>query len=267
MNSVFVNMINGAILGIGIWGIINLLNRWKAKKIELLFAFIGCAVIFLSIICSNLILNYVTKKSEYAGIMDEVRQQPLIGEATRRFPEADAILKETVRKIEGLNVEEAIKTATQAGKTIRERFIIPALRNASDISINNVFDAKREFISFSHDSNLESCGHIIKNGVLNPLKLEGTAKLLFNTATELEERAMISGIETISPPIKRSMDDIKGLFSKLQLSVSEFTTISDMGNASDRDACIATNALYKAISILPNEEKAVLGRFLLSDGL
>lgn len=267
MNTIIISTINGAFLGGGIALIIHLISRWKSGKTSLLAVVLVSALTLATIVGVSIGLKIVESESDTSTTVDAVKSQPLVGEALRRFPEAEAIIGAAAKSASRMRGSEAFEVTRKAGLEIREKFIVPALRKAPNAAINYALDAKREFFAHLRDSNPETCGTSAKLGVQDPSQIKAEAQILFKAWLDAEERAMVAGIETQIAPKKASIEDIQALFAKLALSASQTETIVNMAAASDRDACDAANALFKSAAALPPDEKATLARFLLTDGL
>jgi hypothetical protein len=267
LNSIFESILNGAAIGLLVAAFIYLADRYTKGKISVFLAVFYGAIAFFAVLGLGMGLRELKGRSEASEVVAMLKQQPLFGEVIRRYPESETLLREAGRKTSGMDRTRALAVSNESGRELREKFVVPALRKAPDAAINSALDARREFWAYFKDTEAEICGRLAKLGVPNPLELENGAKALFGAIAEADEKAMILGIEAQTIPPKRSLDDIRALSSKLQLSTTQSAAISNMAAASDRDACSAVNALFKNASQLPDDEKAIMARFLISDGL
>ncbi|MGD9885216.1 MAG: hypothetical protein AB7F22_18665 [Reyranella sp.] len=195
--------------------------------------------------------------------MAAIRQQPLIGLVISESP----ALEGEVRSAAEAELRNPAKTGPdrlwQLGASIRQRFIIPALRKASDEDALNAVKAFQDLASHLQRTSVPLCSELGKRGMQRPDKLDRGAQEIFKRTLETQEIAYRNG-KTASPRPLPSDDQVGQLFVKAGYQERDFEGLRRLEQLSDADACAATVKLYGAPSRLSPQEGGVLARYILT---
>lgn len=195
--------------------------------------------------------------------MMAIRQQPLLGLV---ISESTAVESE-VRKAAEAELTNPTKDGPdrlwQLGANIRQRLIVPALRNAGDADALNAVKEFENLAIYLQRTNLSLCSEMGKRGIQRPDKLDSGAQEIFKRTLGTQEIAYRSG-KNASPHPQPSNEEVGQLFVKAGYDQQDFERLRRLEQLSDTQACAATVKLYSAPSHLSPQEGGVLARYILT---
>ena len=192
-----------------------------------------------------------------------IRQQPLLGLGISE----SAAVESEVRKAAEAELTNPTKDGPdrlwQLGANIRQRLIVPALRNSGDADALNAVKEFQDLATYLQRTNLALCSEMGKRGIQRPDKLDSGAQEIFKRTLGRQEVAYRSG-KTASPRPQPSDEEVGQLFVKAGYEQQDFEGVRRLEQLSDPEACAVTVKLYSAPSRLPPQEGGVLARYILT---
>lgn len=201
--------------------------------------------------------------SDVDKAMAAIRQQPLLGLVISE----SAAVESEVRKAAEAELANPTKDGPdrlwRLGAELRQRLIVPALRNAGDADALNAVKEFQGLASYLQRTNLPLCSEMGKRGIQRPDRLDSGAQEIFKRTLGTQEIAYRSG-KSASPRPRPSDEEVGQLFVKAGYDQQDFERLRRLEQLSETEACAVTVKLYSAPSRLPPQEGGVLARYILT---
>ena len=195
--------------------------------------------------------------------MMAIRQQPLLGLVISESAAVESEVRQAAEAELTNPTKDGPDRLWQLGANIRQRLIVPALRNAGDAEALDAVKQFQDLATYLQRTNLPLCSEMGKRGIQRPDKLDSGAQEIFKRTLGTQEIAYRSG-KNASPRPHPSDEAVGQLFVKAGYGRQDFESLRKLAQLSDAEACAATIKLYSTPSRLSPQEGGVLARYILT---
>lgn len=210
--------------------------------------------------------SYLLARKGGPGEVDKAiaaaRDVPLVGLVLQEHPEEEQKLRAVVAD-QIKNPGRQPSASVAFGADLRQRFIIPILRNADDDVALKAAAGMETLVRHLQATNVALCREFGLNGLRDPKQLNAEGTALFKQALARQEDAYRNGkTATPKPAVKDAQ--LGELLVAAGYTPKDLEQLNDFDKLSVTDGCAATAKLYAAPRALPARSGGMLARWLLT---
>ncbi|OFX00633.1 MAG: hypothetical protein A3D94_13615 [Alphaproteobacteria bacterium RIFCSPHIGHO2_12_FULL_66_14] len=221
----------------------------------------------LSAAAASVGLRYLAS-SDHATATEQalqvVREAPLVGLVLKENPALEARFREAIEaELRSPTKSGPLRTYV-VGAEVRQKLIVPALRNADDATALKAIEAMQDFVKHLQVTNVALCKKFGLEGLQEPNRLDSAGATLFKRALLAQEQAYLSGKARPVAPPQTADQAVSPLLTEAGYTAADFEKLAALATSSDAAGCAVVVKLYAAPTLLPPQRGGILARYLLT---